>query len=140
MSTKKKYSKSKFLKEAKETYKSILIAEGFLDVLVDLVFGSSIKNASNKLTSDPEFVKGVKKLRQLEREMGDIQKKYLQIKEKQLADYFVMYGIDLYDLDRHGRAMELYSLNNRVGKYKNLKPLSKQQQEFNRKLVSKKRY
>ena len=27
------------LKEAVETYKSILIAEGFLDVLVDLVFG-----------------------------------------------------------------------------------------------------
>lgn len=140
MATKKKYSKSKFLKEAVETYKSILIAEGFLDVLVDLVFGSEIRKASNELNSDPEFVKGVKKLRQLEREMGDMQKRFLQIKAKQLANYFVVYGIDLYELSHEERIGELYLLDRGLGKYKNLKPLSKQQQEFNRKLVSKKRY
>jgi hypothetical protein len=139
MSTQKKYSKSKFLKEAKEAYKSILIAEGFLDVLVDLVFGRQIATAGKALANDPEYMDAVKKIKSLEKNLVQIQNQYDKSKKERLDFYFITYGIDLYSLDERSRASELYSIEKRQGKYKNLKPLGRDQQDLNRKLVSKKR-
>jgi hypothetical protein len=139
MSTKKKYSKSKFLKEAVETYKSILIAEGFLDVLVDLVFGRQIVAAGNALAKDPEYVKTVKELEAIEKKLKSLAAR--QIKGEKLEDdnYFIFYGIDLSELDNRSKYHEMQLIKRKLGKYKNLKPLNKKQQELNRKLVAKRR-
>jgi large subunit ribosomal protein L7/L12 len=67
------------LKEAKEAYKSILIAEGFLDVLVDLVFGRQIAVAGKALANDPEYMDAVKKIKSLEKNLVQIQNHQLVI-------------------------------------------------------------
>ena len=106
MSTKKKYSKSKFLKEAKEAYKSILIAEGFLDVLVDLVFGRQIATAGNALAKDPEYIKAVRDLKVIEKELSKISVSYERDKKALTDFYFITYGIDLSDLDPKSKYFE----------------------------------
>ena len=139
MGTKKKYSKSKFLKEAVETYKSILIAEGFLDVLVDLVFGRQIVAAGNALAKDPEYNKTVKELEYIEKKLKSLSVTYEQNKKAEMDLYFIQYGIDLSELDDRSKYYEMQIINKKQGKYKNLKPLDKKQQELNRKLVAKRR-
>ena len=139
MSTSKQYNKLRLLKETRDAYKSILIAEGFMDLLVDLVFGRQITAAGNSLAKDPEYIKNIKKLKQLDQELVKLQQNYNQHKNSRIEDVFIRYGVDLYDLDEGDRTKELYALARGLGKYKNLKPLSKQQQEFNRKIVSNKR-
>lgn len=138
MNPQKKYNKARLLKETIEAYKSILIAEGFLDVLVDLVFGRQIAKAGNALAKDPEYIKSVKKLKQLEIELQDIHTKYEQVTKNRLAHYFIVYGIDLFDLDAQDQFYEMAAIDKKFGKYKNIKPLDKKQQDLNRKLVSKK--
>ena len=93
MGTKKKYSKSKFLKEAVETYKSILIAEGFLDVLVDLVFGRQIVAAGNALAKDPEYNKTVKELEYIEKKLKSLSVTYEQNKKVLQLEYNYKIGI-----------------------------------------------
>ena len=139
MSTKKKYSKSKFLKEAKEAYKSILIAEGFLDVLVDLVFGRQIAIAGKALANDPEYIKNLKILKGYEQSMLKLRDRYERIQKEQLDYYYITYGIDLYNLDRDEQLKEMQYIDRKLGKYKTLIPLDKKQQDLNRKLISKKR-
>jgi hypothetical protein len=139
MSTKKKYSKSKFLKEAVETYKSILIAEGFLDVLVDLVFGKQIAVAGNTLAKDPRYVKAVKELAVIEKRLKTLSIDYDKSVKAEDDNYFIFYGIDLSELDDESKLYEMQLIKRRLGKYKNLKPLDKKQQELNRKLVAKRR-
>ena len=139
MSTKKKYSKSKFLKEAKEAYNSILIAEGFLDVLVDLVFGRQIATAGNALAKDPEYIKAVRDLKVIDGQLKNLTASYEKSKKAEADYYFITYGIDLSDLDPKSKYFEMESIKRKFGKYKNLKPLDKSQQELNRKLVAKKR-
>jgi hypothetical protein len=139
MSTKKKYSKSKFLKEAVETYKSILIAEGFLDVLVDLVFGRQIVAAGNALAKDPVYVKTVKELEAIEKKLKELAAKQIKADKAREDFYFIIYGIDLSELDDRTKFQEMELIKRKLGKYKNLKPLNKKQQELNRKLVAKRR-
>jgi hypothetical protein len=139
MSTKKKYSKSKFLKEAKEAYKSILIAEGFLDVLVDLVFGRQIATAGKALANDPEYIKNLKILKGYEQSMLKLRNRYERIQKEQLDYYYITYGIDLYNLDRDEQLKEMQYIDRKLGKYKTLISLDKKQQDLNRKLISKKR-
>ena len=139
MGTKKKYSKSKFLKEAVETYKSILIAEGFLDVLVDLVFGKQIAVAGNALAKDPRYVKAVKELAVLEKELKRVSINYDKARKEEDNTYFIYYGIDLSELDNASKYHEMELIKRKLGKYKNLKTLDKKQQELNRKLVAKRR-
>ena len=139
MGTKKKYSKSKFLKEAVETYKSILIAEGFLDVLVDLVFGRQIVAAGNALAKDPVYVKAVKELAAIEKRLKTISINYDKARKAEIEVYFIGYGIDLSELDEESQIYEMGMIQRKLGKYKNLKPLDKKQQDLNRKLVAKRR-
>lgn len=139
MNTQKKYNKARLLKETLEAYKSILIAEGFMDLLVDLVFGRQIVQVGTALGKDPEYIKTIKNLKDIEKNLVKLKDNYESAKKERLDYYFITYGIDLYDLDDKSRYMELYAIDKRQGKYKNIKPLDKKQQELNRKLVSKRR-
>ena len=127
------------LTEMRDAYKSALIAEGFMDLLIDLVFGRQIVNAGNKLANDPEYVKAYKKLKSIEAELEVLRKQHDNIEYKDLDYYFITYGIDLYELDRRDQYVEMDAIKKKIGKYRNIKPLNKTQQNLNRKLVTRKR-
>ncbi len=106
-------------------------------LVVDIFFCRSIAKAGNELAKDPEYIKNIKKIKQLDQELVRLQQNYYQHKNSRLVNAFISYGIDLYDLDEGDRAKELYALSHGIGKYKNLNPLDKNQQELNRQLLQK---
>jgi len=127
------------LTEIRDAYKSALIAEGFMDLLIDLVFGRQIKKAASKLANDPEYNKTWKKLKDIEKNLVRLQSEYQDTTIKELDYYFITFGIDLYSLDREDQFMEIELIRRKSGKYKNIKPLDTDQQLINRKLLNKKR-
>lgn len=139
MNNKQYQHKLRRLTEMRDAYKSALIAESFMDLLVDLVFGRQIANAANKLAKDPEYIKTVKKLKDIEKNLVKLQADYRDTTIKELDYYFITFGIDLYSLDREDQFLEMESIKRKYGKYRNIKPLDPEQQAINRKLLSKKR-
>lgn len=139
MNNKQYQHKLQRLTEMRDAYKSALIAEGFMDLLVDLVFGRQIAKAADKLSKDPEYNKTLKKLKDIDKNLIQLQKNYETAVANQIDFYFIKYGIDLYSFDEDDRVIEISLIQNRAGKYKNIKPLDTAQQLINRKLLNKKR-
>ena len=106
-------------------------------LVVDIFFGRSIAKAGNALAKDPEYNKTVKELEYIEKKLKSLSVTYEQNKKAEMDLYFIQYGIDLSELDDRSKYYEMQIINKKQGKYKNLKPLDKKQQELNRQLIEK---
>ena len=106
-------------------------------MIVDVFFSRDIAKAGNKLANDPEYIKALKKLEDTEKKLVKLQSEYQEAANKELDYYFITFGIDLYSLDEEDQFLEMELIKRRSGKYKNLMPLSIQQQVLNRQTLQK---
>jgi hypothetical protein len=106
-------------------------------LVVDIFFGRSIAKAGNALAKDPEYNKTVKELEAIEKRLKALSIDYNKAEKAEDNTYFIYYGIDLSELDDASKYHEMQLIKRKLGKYKNLKPLDKKQQELNRQLLEK---